>query len=62
MNRFLLSILVLLAALPLQARKVDRGLGEWDAPYKAGVVNASASNNAPVAGSTLYIDEFGFTY
>lgn len=85
-------------------------LGEWDAPYKAGVVNAfvdgieavpglvgygkkvydkemsayedfsiditykndhnptyvvviaSASNNAPVAGSTLYIDEFGFTY
>lgn len=85
-------------------------LGEWDAPYKAGTVNAfvdgiesvpglvgygklvydkemsayedfsinitykndhnpnyiviiaSASNNTPVAGSTLYLDELGFTY
>ena len=85
-------------------------LGEWDAPYKAGAINAfvdgieavpglvgygkkvydkemsayedfsiditykndhnpsyvviiaSASYNTPVIGSTLYIDEFGFTY
>lgn len=33
MNRFLLSILVLVAALPLQARTVDRGLGDPKSVY-----------------------------
>lgn len=64
MNRFLLSILVLAAALPLQARKVDRGLGDpkavyiekgtWQLGLSGGYKTYSAEGLNGSAGTSFY--------
>ena len=64
MNRFLLSILVLVAALPLQARTVDRGLGDpksvyiekgsWQIGFSGGYRTYGAEGLNGSAGTSFY--------
>ena len=64
MNRFFITILVLIAALPLQARKVDRGLGDpnavyiekgtWQLGVSGGYKNYSAEGLNGSAGTSFY--------
>lgn len=64
MNRFLLSVLVLAVALPLQARNVDRGLGDpkavyiekgtWQFGVSGGYKTYSAEGLNGTAGTSLY--------
>ena len=64
MNRFLFSILVLVAALPLQARKVDRGLGDpksvyiekgtWQIGFSGGYRTYGAEGLGETAGTSIY--------
>ncbi len=64
MNRFLLLILVLVAALPLQARTVDRGLGDpksvyiekgsWQIGFSGGYRTYGAEGLGETNGTSLY--------
>ncbi|MBR5702908.1 MAG: hypothetical protein IKX45_01485 [Bacteroidales bacterium] len=64
MKRFFLSILILAAALPLQARKVDRGLGDpkavyiekgtWQLGFSGGYKTYGAEGLGETAGTSLY--------
>ena len=64
MNKLVLSILVLATALPLQARKVDRGLGDpktvyiekgtWQLGVSGGYKTYGAEGLGETAGTSLY--------
>lgn len=64
MNKFVLSILVLATALPLQARKVDRGLGDpktvyiekgtWQLGVSGSYKTYGAEGLGETAGTSLY--------